>query len=129
MFRKVLIVIFLMYYIAFMVLPNLPFVKYYFGQYKHRNNELVISNSDSQVLVGDICFLKALIERTIDENSNKDEAPPEANNQNTNLVYIISDLLGLNDISVATDIMFQNNKELLTYRYLKIPSPPPKYFS
>ena len=130
MFKKVGITIFLTYYLAFMVLPNLPFVQYYYVQFKHSNNEQIISNNDSQILVGDICFLMALVERTKENTeSKKDATPPESNKGSNNLIYLIADFTYLNNISNSRDIKFLNTMELLTFRYLQIPSPPPKTLS
>ena len=130
MFKKVGISIFLLYYLAFMVLPNIPLVQYYYGQTKYARNEPVIANNDSQVLVGDICYIKALMDRTNQNNeANKDTAPPESNNGGNNLTYMVSELARVNSASNIQDIKFQNHMELLTYRYLHIPSPPPKSIS
>ena len=129
MFKKVGISIFLLYYLAFMVLPNIPFVQYYYGQTKHTSNEQVIANNDSQVLVGDICYLKALMDRTNNTDANKDAAPPESNNGGNNLTYMVSELAKVNSATNIQDIKFKNHMELLTYRYLQIPSPPPKSIS
>jgi len=127
MFKKVGISIFLLYYLTFMVLPNLPLVQYYYYQVKHNNNEQILTNSNNQILVGDICFLKALIDRTNESSDNKkDEAPPEPNNMGTNLVYLVTRSLFINNINCITNVSFRRNSELLTFRYLQIPSPPPK---
>ncbi len=128
MFKKVLITTFLAYYLIFMVLPNLPFVQYYYGQYKHSNNEAIITNNDIKVLVGDVTFLQALIERT-QENAEKTESevPPKPNNRTVNLIYLLTSLTNLNAINNYQNIKFHNQMELLTFRYLQIPSPPPKF--
>ena len=128
MFKKVIITTFLAYYLIFMVLPNLPFVQYYYGQYKHINNEQVITNNDAKVLVGDICFLQALIERTKENTeSSKSEVPPKPNTRSINLIYLINEVANLNNIRNIEDIKFCDHMELLNYRYLQIPSPPPKF--
>ena len=128
MFKKVLISTFLAYYLFFMVLPNLPFVQYYYGQYKHDNNEQVITNNDAKVLVGDICFLQALVDRTKENaEATESEVPPKPNNRTVNLIYLLTSLTNLNDLNNCQNIKFHDQMELLTYRYLQIPSPPPKF--
>ena len=129
MFKKVGIISFLAYYLVFMILPNLPLVKYYYGQFKYNKDIQIIVNSDSQVLIGDICFLKALIDRTSECEDKKDEAPPEPNSGNSNLIYLIAEFSNFNDLYSNKDIKFQITSELLTYRYLQTPSPPPKNLS
>jgi hypothetical protein len=109
-----------------MVLPNLPFVQYYYGQYKHSSNEQVITNNDAKVLIGDICFLQALIERTKDSESAESEVPTKPNNRTVNLIYLINEISSLNNINNIEDFKFHDHMELLTYRYLQISSPPPK---
>jgi len=128
MLKKVTITTFLVYYLVFMVLPNLPFVQYYYGQYKHINNVQVITNDDAEILVGDICFLQALIERTKENTeSSKSEVPPKPNNRTVNLIYLLASLAKLNNFNNCQNIEFHNQGKLLTYRYLQIPSPPPKF--
>jgi len=130
MFKKVGIISFLVYYLVFMILPNLPLVQYYYGLTKQTQNVQIIANNDSQVLVGDICFLKALVDRTNETESEKDQAPPpKPNSGNTNLVYLIAEFSNLHNISNGKDVKFLITMELLTYRYLQIPSPPPKSLS
>ncbi|MFK5856821.1 MAG: hypothetical protein QM503_11865 [Bacteroidota bacterium] len=128
MIKKVLISTSLAYYLIFMVLPNLPFVQYYYGQYKHNYNEQVISNNDSKVLIGDICFLQALVERTKEISDTKEtEVPPKPNNRTVNLIYLLTDYTNLDNLNNYQDFKFHDHVELLTFRYLQIPSPPPKF--
>jgi len=127
MFKKVLITTFLGYYLIFMVLPNLPFVQYYYGLHSY-NNKQVISNNNAEILVGDICFIRALVDRTKkDAETAETEIPTKPNNRTVNLIYLLSSLANLKAINNYQNIEFHNQLELLTYRYLQIPSPPPKF--
>lgn len=130
MYKIVAISVFLLVYLALLFLPNLPFVQYYYVQSKLQNEEQNPTTDDSGILIGDICYLKALMERTKQAaDSNKDKTLPEPNNASNSLVYLINDPSKFSNACNSQDIKFPNHMELLTYRYLQVPSPPPKILS
>ena len=117
-------------YFTLLFLPNLPFVEYYYLQSKLQNEDQSLSNEESEILVGDICYLNALKERTKQNNdSTKDKTLPKSNNASNNLVYLTAELANFNDANSSNNIRYLNRSELLTFRYLQIPSPPPKTLS
>ncbi len=128
MYKAVLISSLIIMYFTLLFLPNIPFVEYYYVQSKIQNEDQSISKEDTDVLVGDICYLNALIERSKKaKDATKNKTLPEPNNSSNNLVYLITDIVNFNDTNSSNDIRFLNHMELLTYRYLQIPSPPPKF--
>ena len=117
-------------YFTLLFLPNLPFVEYYYLQSKLQNEDQSLSKEESEILVGDICYLNALKERTKQNNdSTKDKTLPKSNNASNNLVYLTAELANFNDANSSNNIRYLNRSELLTFRYLQIPSPPPKTLS
>ncbi len=117
-------------YFTLLFLPNLPFVEYYYLQSKLQNEDQSLSKEESEVLVGDICYLNALKERVKQNNdSTKDKTLPKSNNVSNNLVYLVAELANFNDANSSNNIRYLNRIELLTFRYLQIPSPPPKSLS
>ncbi len=127
MYKAVIITGLILIYFTLLFLPNLPFVEYYYVQYKIQNEDQSLSKQESDVLVGDICYLNALIERSkVAKDATKNKTLPEPNNASNNLVYLVADITNFNDTNSSKNIRFLNHMELLTYRYLQIPSPPPK---
>ena len=126
MYKAIIISGLVLLYSALLFLPNLPFVQYYYSQSKIISNNQNLSQTESDVLVGDICFLQALINRTqqTKEATNENKLP-EPNNSGS-LVYLIVDVVKLNTSINSNSITYLNDNELLTCRYLQIPSPPPK---
>ncbi len=128
MFKTVLISGLILIYFTLVFLPNLPFVEYYYVQSKLQNEDQSITKKESDVLIGDICYLNALIERSKNaKDAAKNKTLPEPNNSNINLVYLVTDIINFTDTNSSKNIRFLNHIELLTYRYLQIPSPPPKF--
>ena len=129
MYKGLLISGLILMYFTLLFLPNLPFIEYYYVQSKLQNDKQSLTKEESNVLVGDICYLKALIDRTKQsKDAAKDNKLPEPNNSSS-LVYLITDIVILKNANSSNNIKFLNRIELLTYRYLQIPSPPPKLLS
>jgi len=128
MYKAVIITGLILIYFTLLFLPNLPFIEYYYVQSKLQNEDQSITKEESDVLVGDICYLNALIERSKKaKDTAKNKTLPEPNNSNINLVYLVTDIINFIDTNSSKNIRFLNHIELLTYRYLQIPSPPPKF--
>ncbi len=128
MYKVFIIASLIIIYFTLLFLPNLPFVEYYYVQSKIQNEDQSLSKQESDVLIGDICYLNALIERSKNaKDAAKNKTLPEPNNSNINLVYLVTDIINFTDTNSSKNIRFLNHIELLTYRYLQIPSPPPKF--
>ena len=130
MIKKLISIFFLFLYLAFMVLPDLPLVHYYFfsstGYMQAASQQKVLSNGD-HAKTGDMAYLSALLKSATDNNGNKktQNPPPSTNNEVNNLVYLVSGEVHLSLLTPGIPLHFQIFSEPLVERYLKVLIPPP----
>ncbi len=130
MIKKLISILFLFLYLAFMVLPDLPLAHYYFfssnGHRQAASQQKVFSNGD-HAKTGDMAYLSALLKSATDKNGNKktQNPPPSTNNEVNNLVYLVSGEVHLSLLTPGIPLHFQTFSEPLVERYLKVLIPPP----
>ncbi len=129
MIKKLVSISFLLLYLAFMILPALPVMHYYFfssgESLSPATHQKVFSNGD-HTKTGDMAYLSALLKSANDQTSKKNQNPPPAtNNEVNNLVYLVSGTLHLSAITSGIPLRFRNFSEPLTERYLQVLIPPP----
>jgi len=122
--------LFLLLYLAFMILPGYPLLHYYIFSSQEivflpATQEKTYSNNDN-TKVGDVAYLGALMKSANAGQSDKNVPhPPPADNEVNNLVYVFS---GFFDSSIQTDgipLQFRNFAESILEQYLKVFIPPP----
>jgi hypothetical protein len=104
--RQVLTIGLLTLFLALLFVPGYPLLSYYIIK-----SHVTISNADirpetTNSLIGDLHYLQALIERSVDCDNTKKipETPPSTQNQTTNVVYLLSvNIIPLSENSVFID--------------------------
>ncbi len=122
---------FLLLYLAFMILPGYPLLHYYIFSsqetiFLSATQEKTYSNNDN-TKVGDVAYLGALMKSANSNQSGKKvpNPPPSSNNEINNLVYVVS---GFFDSSGQTDgipLQFRDFAESILDQYLQMFIPPP----
>lgn len=129
MIQRILAFGLLLLQLTMIVVPEVPYLVF-LCQYglEHESVEDSYSFKCEKPLVGDVTYLKALIERAIESTDRvEDQKLPERSFNTNSLVYLISD--ETNNIA----LICQPGKEyfFITYSILlqfgNIPSPPPKF--
>lgn len=130
MYKRVIAILFLFFYLAFLFVPALPFIHYYvFSSHStfQQNGNVKKFNNNEDTHTGDTAYLLALIKsaKKHQAGKKKENPPPSSNSEINNLIYLNN---GDADFFVETDIsqihFIQINKTLL-WRYLPVLSPPP----
>ncbi len=128
MIRKLLTYTLLLIHLAFLILPEIPFVMYLMGHsQKHPQTADAHFISGDRPLTGDITFLRALIERTKETNK-KTEKPimPERVTPNFVLFYHCLAAAPYHLLKGEKWIFMPFQDEVIS-RYLTTPSPPPRF--
>ncbi len=129
MLRKILAYSLLIIHLAFIAVSGLPGILFMIGcGSQNQTREDLPLFSGNSPLTGDIAFLRALIERA-KEKDEKDQKPvmPERPNAQPVLYYIQSNLYS-NLILHSISWKFVPFTGDIFSRFLRIPSPPPRFF-
>ncbi len=122
---------FLLLYLAFMILPGFPLMHYYIFSshqtvFSQATQQKSYSNGD-HTKTGDGAYLSALLKsaNTGQYDKNTPNPPPSTNNEINNLVYIVSGFLNSPAQTVGVSLQFRNFAESVLDRYLQVFIPPP----
>jgi hypothetical protein len=133
MIKRLISIVFLLLYMAFLVLPTYPLLQYYLSS-SHAGtgycvNQKSISNSDN-TKTGDMAYLSALLKSAGNKNAQgkKAQNPPPSNNEVNNLVYLVTGSLHMMWVSSGHPIRFAVYSESPLNRYLQVLLPPPNLF-
>jgi hypothetical protein len=129
--RKIFSISLLIVYLALLTIPYVPYIQYYVSNKYFHNNNCSISIDSSKTIVGDMCYLNALIERTKSEdNTGKTPVPPPSPNTDTNnLVYLSQGILTFPSGHCNTKFKFNEYTISIKETFKEIPNPPPQNYS
>ena len=130
MIKRMVSILFLLLYLAFMILPGYPLIHYYIFSshetiYLPTTQENTYSNGD-HTKVGDGAYLSALMKSANTNQSDKHVPnPPPTNNEINNLVYVFSGFFNSPVLMDGIPLQFRNFAESILEQYLKVFIPPP----
>ncbi len=129
--RKVFSISLLIIYLALLIIPYVPYIRYYMSSNSFDNNNCSVSINTSKVTIGDLCYLNALIDRTsTEDNSGKTTTPPPSPNTDTNnMVYLYQGIFIFPKNPDNIKINFKEYTISIKEIFLEIPVPPPNLFS
>ena len=129
--RKTFSISLLIVYLALLIIPYVPYIQYYVSNKYFHTNNCSINIDSPKIILGDLCYLNALIERTKSEdNTDKTTVPPPSPNTETNnLVYLSQGIFTFP--SRPCDIKFKFNEYTIFIKriFKEVPNPPPNNYS
>jgi len=127
--KKAIAIFLIALYSMMLIVSYVPYMIYYGQQFMdHGINKLVINDSDTKTQIGDICFLNALIKRTVETSTNK-KVPPPPPIDTSKIIYIYSKNLLSNNVFTSEDFNFKGYMISIKETFLEIDIPPPKKLS
>lgn len=119
--------------VMLIIFPNIPAYLHLYNQSLVPKLQLSVSDETSEemkILKGDIAYLEALLSRAIENRSNDNEVrnSHELNNS-INLFFNNSFQIDVFRTKLLDDKLLHYENNNIASIYLKIPSPPPKFFS
>ena len=129
--RKCVAILLLIVYVVLIIIPYLPYIYYNIGNKRLSEDHCIISTAnDNNTLIGDLCYLKALIERAkTGDHAKKQNVPPETNVETSNLVYISTETLINTRKPRNTEFKFNTYTISIKETFQEVPNPPPKTYS
>ena len=129
--RKIFSISLLIIYLALLIVPYVPYIRYYVSSNNFDNSKCSVSINSSKATIGDICYLNALIDRTrSDDDSGKTTAPPPSPNTDTNnMVYLYQGIFIFPKNPDNIKVNFKEYTISIKEIFLEIPVPPPNLFS
>ena len=127
--KRLISVILLMVYSALLIIPYIPYMVFYTGKIT-RNKEVSIGVDNPKTVIGDICYLNAIIERAnLDKTSENTEAPPPPVMETSGMTYINSE--SLFPINIVTPVKLDFKGYMISFKeaFLEVGVPPPKSIS
>ncbi len=127
--KRLISIILLMVYSALLIIPYIPYMVFYTGKIT-RNKEVSIGVDNPKTVIGDICYLNAIIERAnLDKTSENTEAPPPPVMETSGMAYINSEsLFSLNKIT-PVKFDFRGYTISIKEAFLEVGVPPPNNLS
>ncbi|MCD4696762.1 MAG: hypothetical protein K8S16_11035 [Bacteroidales bacterium] len=128
--RKIVSILLLVIYSALFTIPYIPYIVYITGSFNRTNDSCVIGINTAGTVIGDICYLKAIMER-VGENtgSEKSEAPPPPATETLGLIYINSELLFAIHQILPDNFNFKGYMISIKETFVEVFVPPPKFIS
>jgi hypothetical protein len=123
--KKLIAIILTTIYAVLLFSTYLPYFIYFGQQISKVKNQQIISYDESKTLIGDACYLNALIKRTSDNDSNKKQTTPPPVDLSEN-IYIYSTNIVANINISCTVVDFKKYMISIKETFLEIDSPPPK---
>jgi hypothetical protein len=115
--------------LTMIILPEVPYLVFFCHyDFKHEVAEVSNSIKNEKPLVGDLTYLKALLDRAIESSDKTEEQKlPERSFNVNSLVYLISEKISNASLICQSvkDYFFKTYSILLQFG--SIPSPPPKF--
>ncbi len=122
---------FLLLYLAFMILPGYPLMHYYIFSsheivFSPATQEKSYSNGDN-TKVGDVAYLGALMKSANGNQSDNKvpNPPPSSNNEINNLVYVVSGFFNPSGQMDGIPLQYRDFAESIIDQYLQMFIPPP----
>lgn len=127
--RKTIAISLVALYSMMLIVSYVPYMIYFGQQFMANEDEIVVfTDSDSKTLIGDVCYLNALIKRSVDTHNEEKTQPPPPIDISEN-IYIYSKSLLSNNVLISEDFNFKDYTISLKETFLEIDIPPPKKFS
>ncbi|OYT17397.1 MAG: hypothetical protein B7C24_02855 [Bacteroidetes bacterium 4572_77] len=112
-----------------LIVTYVPYMVYFGKHLMATENVTVLTDSDSNTLVGDACYLNALIKRSVETDANENKVPPPPPIDISENIYIYSKSLLSNNILISEDFNFKEYMISIKETFLDIDVPPPKKLS
>jgi hypothetical protein len=127
--KRIIPIILLFVYSALLTIPYIPYMVFYTGKIIH-HNEISIGVDNPETIIGDACYLNAIIERAKnDKASEKNETPPPPVMETSGLVYINSQsLFSVNKVP-PVNFNFKGYFISINEIFLNVGVPPPNSIS
>jgi len=128
--RRIVSIILLIVYSGLLTIPYIPYMVYYTGCIIDNENTCTIGIDNAETIIGDICYLNAIIDRAKSENaSESNKAPPPPVMETTGMTYINSESLFSNYNISPVKFNFKGYMISIKETFLEINVPPPKFIS
>ena len=125
--RKTIAIFLITLYSMMLIVSYIPYIIYYGQQFLENDNITIIEEQDSKTLIGDACYLNALIKRSVDsERNDNKKAPPPPNIELSHSMYIYSKNQPSTFVTNSEDFNFKAYIIYIKETFLIIESPPPK---
>ncbi len=127
--KKFISLILLIVYSALLTVPYIPYVVFFTGKILH-NEQVSIGVDNPETIIGDICYLNAIIKRANNEKtSDNTDVPPPPVMETSGMVYINSESLFSLNIVIPVKIDFKGYMISFKEAFLEVGVPPPKSIS
>jgi len=114
------------------VVQVIPGYLHIYNQKSNPKLKLCVENGrigNMNILKGDLAYLEAIFSRALENSSNNKDMPTSQELNIITLIYTSPSGIDIyNPLSSINKLLYSKNSNLPSV-YLKIPSPPPKYFS
>ena len=128
--RKFISILLLVVYSALLTIPYIPYILYFTSSLNRTDNSCSIGMNTTGVIIGDISYLKAIMERAGDDTaSEKSETPPPPAPETLGLIYINSELLYAIHQILPENFNFEGYMISIKETFLEVHVPPPKFIS
>jgi len=127
--KKTIAIFLIALYSLMLIVSYVPYMIYFGQQFMVTEDIVVLTDSDSKTLVGDACYLNALIKRSVKADSKEKKAPPPPPNDISENIYIYSKNANLNNLILSEDFNFKGYMISIKETFLEIDIPPPKKLS
>ncbi len=127
--KRIVPYILLFVYSALLTIPYIPYMVFYTGKIIH-HNEISVGVDNPETLIGDVCYLNAIIERAKnDKASEKHETPPPPVMETSGMAYINSQSLFSVNKAPPVNFDFAGYLFSLPEVFLNVGVPPPNSIS
>lgn len=127
--RKVISILLLVIYSALLTIPYIPYIVYFTSSFNRTDDSCSIGINTTGIVIGDICYLKAIMERAGEDTpSEKSETPPPAT-ETLGLIYINSELLFTIHQILPENFNFKGYMISIKEAFVEVNVPPPKFIS
>ncbi len=128
--RKVISILLLVIYSALLIIPYVPYIVYFTSSFNRTDDSCSIGINTAGTVIGDICYLKAIMKRVGEDNaSEKSEAPPPPATETLGLIYINSELLFAIHQILPENFNFKGYMISINEAFVEVIVPPPKFIS
>ena len=127
--KRIIPIILLFVYSALLTIPYIPYMVFYTGKIIH-HNEISVGIDNPETIIGDACYLNAIIERAKNDNiSEQNETPPPPVMETSGLVYINSQSLFSVNKVLPVNFNFKGYFVSINEIFLNVCVPPPNSIS
>jgi len=123
--KKAIVIFFISLYTMLLLVSYVPYMVYYGQIFLQNKNSVVLNDNSHKALIGDACYLNALVKRSVDSNNNTKTTPPPPINISQS-IYLPEDNSINQYLAISTPFQFKTYMISIKETFLDVQIPPPK---